>query len=170
MSTAKESSIVPLGKNVMLINQTLANGPNVASKKCISEADYLHLVCKPTVSSGTYFIQVYDVHGDADEHETLLLTTKNTNKSTVADLGYFQITGAFRVELHYTGSVTVQLSATGLRVKEVSEAKIDAVAQELATFQNDQLCLLADIREHLEKMNNHLRMITGVAENDGDKY
>jgi hypothetical protein len=172
MTTANESTIVPMGKNVLLVNRTVSNGPGVYSRNYISEADTLHITCKAATVSGKYFLKIYQIHGDAAGNETLLLTTGSSSSTTVEDLGYFRITGTFRVEIHYTNSLTLQIAATGLRDEGSA-----VVAQELASkdaktaiWRNEQLCLLADIREHLEKMNNHLRYITGVSKDSGDNY
>jgi len=172
MGTAKEGTIIPLGKNVMLMDRTIENGPGVFTRRYVSEADIVHTICTPSAVTGTYYLRIYRVHGDASFNETLVTTTASSSDTTPQDLGYLALTGTFKVEIHYTNSITLQLNGTGLREggSPAVSPEITAVNDQTAVHQNELICLLTDMRDHLHRMNNHLRFITSIKEDEGKEY
>lgn len=136
-----------------------------------NEADAVKLSFNIVEMTGKVYFNVYEISGDSADHETLIFQSRS-----IGDLGVVQesllVTGKIRVEVFYTGTITAEFSAIGISAMATGQIHSVKVIDSTETlmYQDEVKRQLHNIEEKMEVLTNHLRFITGLEIDKGEKF
>ena len=174
MGTIKESSIVPINKSVSIFNRTLVSeGANNRYVKLItSESDSVKFSVMASSIGESYSWGIHHIGGSDSNHRTLLFESEKLTKQDTPTIETVSVTGTIEVTICFEGDLTFEMSAAGVRGLAQPELTKTEIQLTDADTQNQasNILLLEDIKYLLIKMNNHLRLITGMESTEGDDF
>lgn len=171
MGTIKESKIVPIGKAVSLLNRTISN-PIPTRYEYTSEAEAVTFSFFATTIGANYWFKIQGNNGPSVENYTELYTSPTFTAQPEPFLVTLPVTGNFVIEIHCTGALTLEATGIGvsLGARDAIQTVYIAQSEDDLIYRNKHIAELKCITSLLTKMNNHLRMITEINEDQGDDY
>jgi hypothetical protein len=163
--------IVTLGKTQHVFDFTATS----AGEKSIrftseSEAIKVSLNITDKTSSKVYW-ELYEEPGDGAGHERLIYQSPTNGNKGVETL-MLPAVGKIRIDLYYTGAITLEMSVTGISaISALTSLPVQVLESDANdVFKQKVLACLSSIDDRLDRILNHQREITGIEADKGENF
>ena len=172
MATRQIDKTLTQGKRVEVANiSTTASESN--SYIFVNEAEALKLSCNVVSMKGSFYWELWEIGGDTVNHETLVHQSATMENASGTIVSSYIAGSKLRLDVYNTGSLTMELSAIGIpaaAVKDVIQAVRVEPTKESILHREELECILREMRDTLHKVNNHMRHITGIEQEEAGDF
>lgn len=163
-------SILVLYKPQTVLSYNPTSGGS-KSVEVITESGALELSFVVGSNSGGFYWELFELRGDEGSERVKIGDSIITSNTMIRDV--LNVSGRLRLIVHAVGSLELDVVATtlnGVVTEPVVPVSITADTAQTLDFQVEVARSLINIERYLNKINNHMRVVTGIEMEEGDEF